>query len=248
MLDIVSKPGTPKQPETQADGIDRRRDARQPALVRASIGLGSEEVDCIILDVSASGVRVRTDESQPAIVACIGQQMILSPRGGEPVAVSLRWVNGRGLGLQFLAAAEPWESALAGDKARRMLRSRPGRAQVSIPTAINLDGRQLKGRILNISAGGALIQTTANLTFGEQLILETEFVRPIGAYVRWEKGGMVGVMFGRLLPIDSAKIIAEEFAVHPMWMNEVIRCHEGTLDWSRSSEMDQKKWWSMAGK
>lgn len=202
----------------------------------------------MILDVSASGVRVRTDENQPAIAACIGQQMILTPRGGEAVAVSLRWVNGKGLGLQFLAAAESWEIALSGDRAHRMLQARPGRAQVTIPTAINLGGRQFQGRILNISVGGALIETAADLKFGEQVILETNFVRPIGAYIRWRKRGMVGVMFARLLPVASAQIIADEFAVHPVWMQEVIRCHEGALDWSSTAEMDQKKWWSMAGK
>jgi len=247
MLDIASQPVAPTLPEMQPDGVDRRREVRQSTHVPASIGLGLEEVDCVILDVSASGVRVRTDENQPVMVACIGQQMILSPRGGEPVAVTLRWVNGRGLGLQFLAATESGDGALAGGRAGSVPSARPGRAQVAIPAAINLGGRQFKGTILNISVGGALIESEADLLFGQQIVLETNIVRPIAAYVRWQKKGMVGVMFGRLLPVDSAKIISEEFAVHPMWMHEVIRCHEGTLDWSHSSERDQKKWWSMAG-
>lgn len=248
MLDSVGTSIPPPCQETRTSGADRRSDPRQPALTRASIEMGRDVVDCVILDVSASGVRVRIDEDQPAMAASVGQQMILCPLGGEPVAVSLRWVNGRGLGLQFLSSVEPWALSLTGDKARRMLRPRSGRAEVSIPTAINAGGRQFQGCILNLSVGGALIRTSADLQFGEQIILETDIVRPIGAYVRWRKRDMIGVMFGRLLPVDSAKIIAGKFAVHSAWMREVIRCHEGSLDWSLSSETDQKTWWGMAGK
>ena len=55
----------------------RRRDARTGVLKRAKIAFGRTVIDCIVLDISPGGARVRTD-----VTVTIPEQVILRFSGG----------------------------------------------------------------------------------------------------------------------------------------------------------------------
>lgn len=248
MLDVMERSVTDMGSSAEGtDGVERRREPREPARISASLQIGHEIFDCTIVDLSANGVRVQTDEHRPVIAACVGQQMILDVPGAQAVAVTIRWIRARSMGLQFLATLDSWGDFPVVRRFGRPLRWRSGRAQVSIPVTFNVGSRRCRGKITDMSVGGAMIETHAELKFGEQIILESDLIRPIGAYVRWQKLDNVGVMFGRVLPVDSAKIIADTFNIHAMWMTEVIKCHEGAIDWLSSTEMHHRRWWRVIG-
>lgn len=222
----------------------RRQEERRITLARASLQFGHDTMDCTIVDASGSGVQVHIDDHE-IIACCVGQQVILAPLGGEQMAATIRWIRDRNIGLHFVTGTSAQVLPSLARRSERLLYPRPGRAQVSIPATLYAGVERFQGRIRNISAGGALIESRARFSFGQQIILETELVRPLGGYVRWQKGGKTGVMFSRILPVDSAKVIAERFDVHAVWLQEVVHCHEGAIDLSVAAEKDQRAWWRL---
>ena len=81
----------------QTDNSDtRRREARTSVLKRAKIAFGRAVIDCVVLDVSSSGARVRTD-----VVATIPDRVILRFSGGGAYAARVQWMLGTELGFAF---------------------------------------------------------------------------------------------------------------------------------------------------
>ena len=74
----------------------RRRDARTGVLKRAKIAFGRVVIDCVVLDVSSSGARVRTD-----VVATIPEQVVLRFSGGGAYVASVQWTLGTELVFAF---------------------------------------------------------------------------------------------------------------------------------------------------
>jgi hypothetical protein len=91
----------------QIDHTDkRRREARTGVLKRAQISFGRAVIDCVVLDVSSSGARVRTD-----IVATIPEQVILRFSRGSAFLARAQWARGTELGFAFDGLAPLAEDA-----------------------------------------------------------------------------------------------------------------------------------------
>jgi hypothetical protein len=81
----------------QIDQTDkRRRETRTGVLKRAKIAFGRAVIDCVVLDVSSSGARVRTD-----VVATVPEQVILRFAGGGAYVARVQWALGTELGFAF---------------------------------------------------------------------------------------------------------------------------------------------------
>jgi hypothetical protein len=91
----------------QVDQTDkRRREARTGVLKRAKITFGRSVIDCVVLDVSVSGARVRTE-----IVTTIPEQVILRFSGGSAFVARVQWALGTELGFAFDGMAPLTEDA-----------------------------------------------------------------------------------------------------------------------------------------
>lgn len=91
----------------QIDTIDpRRRETRTGVLKRAKIAFGCAVIDCVVLDVSSSGARVRTD-----VTATIPDRVILRFAGGGAYVAHVQWTQGTELGFAFDGLAPLAEDA-----------------------------------------------------------------------------------------------------------------------------------------
>ena len=65
-------------------------------LKRAKIAFGRTVIDCIVLDISPGGARVRTD-----VTVTIPEQVILRFSGGGAYVASVQWAMGTEFGFAF---------------------------------------------------------------------------------------------------------------------------------------------------
>jgi PilZ domain len=84
----------------------RRREMRTGVIKGAKITFGRSVIDCIVLDVSPGGARVRTE-----VVTPVPDQVILRFSGGSAFAAQLQWALGTELGFAFDGLAPLSEDA-----------------------------------------------------------------------------------------------------------------------------------------
>ncbi|HEX4367937.1 MAG TPA: PilZ domain-containing protein [Rhodopila sp.] len=84
----------------------RRRDVRTGVLKRAKIAFGRAVIDCVVLDISSGGARVRTD-----VTATIPEQVILRFSGGGAYVARVQWAMGTEIGFAFDSLAPLAEDA-----------------------------------------------------------------------------------------------------------------------------------------
>ncbi len=95
-------------PQDDEKAIDEQRTTlRQAVLKGAQIIFGQTVIDCLVLNVSASGARVRT-----AAVIQIPEQVTLKFRGGAVFPATRRWARGMEIGFA-LAGTSSLEEAPA---------------------------------------------------------------------------------------------------------------------------------------
>lgn len=90
-------------------GGNKRRAPRSTVLKRAQIVAGDAVFDCIVVDISESGARVRT-----ATVVPVPERVVLRFAGGTSTPAIRRWTRGVEIGFEFVAGA-----ALRGAAAQR---------------------------------------------------------------------------------------------------------------------------------
>jgi hypothetical protein len=91
----------------QFDQIDmRRREQRTGVIKRAKILFGRAAIDCVVVDVSEGGARVRTD-----VVVPIPKRVVLRFSGGGAYVAEVQWALGTEVGFQFDGLAPLAEDA-----------------------------------------------------------------------------------------------------------------------------------------
>lgn len=74
------------------------------------------------------------------------------------------------------------------------------RAPIDVPVAIQRGATRLQGRTLNLGFGGAFIETSESLAYGEEVtlwipILHPHQPSPVRSLVRWRSNSGFGVQF-----------------------------------------------------
>lgn len=207
-----------------------RAEDRTATNIAATIDWGGEQCPCTVVDVTPSGARLLLDGKDRVRYPCFGQQVVVTPSAGEPIAGVLRWQEGRHLGVRFLTqlSHEFLETMVAASN--RPIQHRPTRIRVRRPATVNIGNVAIPVSLINISSGGAMIETKRPIPTGTSLFLTFDDLRPIGAYVRRWSAGEAGLIFSRLLQVDAARHIAQLCSIDPRWIEEVIAHHDATGD------------------
>jgi hypothetical protein len=92
----VEAPGLPTKEDGMADPGDKRLAQRQPVLKVAKILYGGSVVDALVLDASASGVRISTET-----FVAFPEQVTVELRTGGVWAAIRRWQRGTETGFEF---------------------------------------------------------------------------------------------------------------------------------------------------
>jgi hypothetical protein len=81
----------------QVDQADpRRQEVRTGVIKGAKIVFGQSIIDCVVMDVSSTGARVRTD-----VVVAVPEQVVLRFSGGSGFVAQRQWALGTELGFKF---------------------------------------------------------------------------------------------------------------------------------------------------
>lgn len=105
----------------------RRREIRTAVIKRAKICFGPSLIDCVVLDVSPGGARIRMDVMIP-----LPATVILRFSGGSAFVARLQWARGTEVGFAFERSA-PMEDGHASSVAASALKALPaGDLEVSM--------------------------------------------------------------------------------------------------------------------
>ena len=78
-------------------GGNKRQADRQPVLKAAKVLFGNSAVDCLVLDMSAAGLRISTEAPMP-----FPEQVTIELRSGGSWTAALRWQRGLESGFELV--------------------------------------------------------------------------------------------------------------------------------------------------
>jgi hypothetical protein len=74
----------------------KRQKARESVLQKGQLVFRNSVIDCVVLDISSEGARVRT-----SVVVQLPDRLTLRVRGGAVLPAEQRWARGTEIGLAF---------------------------------------------------------------------------------------------------------------------------------------------------
>jgi len=179
-----------------AASIDSRSAPRFTLLLRtAKLVADGREFLCILRDASATGIKLRIFHPVPP-----HRLLQLELGSGERHAIEQVWTTHDHAGFRFceeIAVAKLIDDA-AGAFPKRQLRLR-----ISLPATIHSGGETCPISFCDISQQGARIACDKRLMMNELVRIETRFLPPIYAKVRWRREPQYGLVFEHPFRLDE---------------------------------------------
>ena len=165
---------------------DQRGAPRFTSLIRAAkLICGQGEFVCVIRDVSATGVSLRTFHKLPTDSA-----LALELQNGECYELELVRADGYDASYRFDRTIE----------VERLIREnwdfpkRPLRLNLMLPLTIASISGKARGVTLNVSQQGARIECDQVFAIGQRVTISTDFLPNIRCVVRWRKDSNYGLV------------------------------------------------------
>lgn len=169
---------------------DNRKQPRRNVRLEASIYVVDVFSDIVIRNVSVNGFMGEAD-----VMLEEGQTLHLSLDNKAFQTGTVRWAKGTRFGVEFdiplAPAAAGDDEPDDGDSAEHRQRAR--RATLNIPARLNLSGAPFPANVKNLSQNGMLLETHANVTAGQHILVRLGSRTPIAAVARWSNNGQVGI-------------------------------------------------------
>lgn len=200
MDEAQAKQGAGRAAEVSVE--DLRAAPRFTLLIRsAKLICDHGEYLCIIRDVSASGVRLRTFHPLPAI-----QNFTLELSSGEHFDLERVWEGGDHAGFRFadwidvkdfIAEASPYP--------KRALRLR-----VEFPAQLEVDGVGGEATVRDLSREGARIETSLPLAIRQKVKLSAKGFPALVGNVAWRSATAYGLVFQQVFTFDELARLAAQ--------------------------------------
>lgn len=165
---------------------DQRGAPRFTSLIRAAkLVCGQGEFVCVIRDVSATGVSIRTFHRLPT-----DEALALELQNGETYELELVRADGFDASYRFDRPVE----------VERLIREnwdfpkRALRLNLMLPLTISSLSGKARGVTLNISQQGARIECDHIFAIGQRVTISTDFLPDIRCTVRWRKDANYGLV------------------------------------------------------
>ncbi len=145
----------------------------------------------------------------------VGNSVTLDLGEGHRLQGEVRWRNGAMIGLNFV---EPIDVARVLDKKMADHESVDGkvprlpRIKTDSPAEITHATRRTKARLVNISIGGACVETHAAIAPLDQIALTIPSLPTKLGTVRWRRGTLAGIVFDRPMSVQA---LMEWLAMRP---------------------------------
>lgn len=192
--------GALRQGETGAGGVELRAAPRFASLIRAAKLVSRQgEFVCVIRDVSATGIGLRSFHALPAEGDCA-----LELQNGE--SYEIERVRRAGLEASFRFAHpidveklihETWKYP------KRQLR-----LNIAMPIVVTTLAGRYRATTENISQQGARIECEALLAIDQTVRIEADHIPDIRAKVRWRQESCYGLVFDNTFSLRDFAVLA----------------------------------------
>jgi hypothetical protein len=177
----------------------RRKSERHLSLLRvASLILGGRRELCLIRNVSAGGMMIRTYSN-----IAPETRVSIELKQGEPIAGTVRWVEDDLAGVTF---DKPIDIINLISISAEGPRPRLPRVEVSCTAWVREDASVHRMKGANISQGGIMVIGPADLPVGAKVVVTLIDLPPTAGIVRWKDGEAHGINFNR--PLALAPLVA----------------------------------------
>lgn len=191
---------------------DRRKDRRYVTILRVGVLhtiLGQEL--CVVKNISSGGL-----SAQAYRTFTVGEAVQIELTCDQRLDGVVQWVRENDVGVAFLhpidveaILATPWITETS--RCRRL-----PRLEVQCTGRLRLGARMYIVELVNISQGGAMLQTKREIERGPEAVLTLPDLGSLEGTVRWCNKVTVGVSFNERIPFQSlARWIQEHRKVLP---------------------------------
>ena len=177
---------------------DNRADERLLALLPVAKLVAADWQDlCRIRNISAGGIMAETTVPHET-----GTAVRVELASGQEINSQIIWVRGTILGIKFDQTVDLRE-VLAARRPRIGFRPRPARLEIKCGGTIKLNGLYHKVEVKDISLGGIKIFLPQKTCVGKDVLVTIESLRAIKGTIRWQKEGLMGIVFHHPLSFDE---------------------------------------------
>jgi hypothetical protein len=202
---LGSLTGIPVKREESRLSNERREERHRDLLDGAVIYFRRRRHEVAVVNVSAGGAMVEA-EIEPRI----GEQIEIQFGDCNRTKCAVRWVRGTRIGIEFQQETTIIGSSsiqdfiirrLRGDEAANDIANKSTKADRSARHGLIWNGTlhcnhdSVPARLRNISAEGAMIETTQNFAVGSEVFLDLDQGGTAFAKVAWSAGGQMGLKF-----------------------------------------------------
>ena len=176
------------------DRGERRGDDRMMTLYRVgSLSIGERRELCLIKNISAGGMMVRTYCTIPE-----GTRLTVELKCGQPVAGAVSWARDVHLGISFDEPVDVLDILTNGTGA-----DRPRMPRIAIDRVITVrEGATThRMRVCDISQGGVKVQSETPLPLGSDVVVTLAGIEPLHGVVRWAAHDQMGINFNATLAL-----------------------------------------------
>lgn len=140
-----------------------------------------------------------------------GARIAVEFKQGESVQGMVAWSNGNNVGVEF---DEPIDVSTILATPSHGPRPRMPRINIESPITVREGEKIHEVLALDISQGGVCIETSADFSFGADVVVKIDGLPPEAAVVRWRNGDCYGLGFNRLLSVTSLAAWLKEHQAH----------------------------------
>lgn len=192
----------PGSSAVRVDQADRRQSERTYTVFRvARLILPEGDQLGIVRNISEHGIML---ELQARI--SVGDRVTLDLGEGHRLVGDVRWCDAAAAGLSFIepinVAGVLGKAAAGADDADGKVPRLP-RVRTDSPAEITLATCTAPARVVNISIGGACVETDAPVAPHQQIALTIPSLPTKVGTVRWRRGKLAGIVFGRPLSVQT---------------------------------------------
>lgn len=178
---------------------ERRKTERHLKILRVGtlVRDGVREL-CMIRNISAGGLMAHAYSDLP-----VGHAVAVELKSNQQLTGTVAWVRSSNVGIAFDAPIDVAELLSNPPVLANGWKPRLPRVQIDRLATLRSGARTFWVTALDISQGGAKLESGEPIEIGSEAVLSFESFRPIPGVVRWQGGGLCGIGFNQLLPFGE---------------------------------------------
>lgn len=178
---------------------ERRRDKRYLTILRVGTLIvdGHREL-CLVRNISAGGLMAHV--LSPLLP---GRRVAVELKTNQQIEGAVSWTREPYVGIAFDRPADVAELLTNPPVLENGWRPRMPRVEIDRMATLRAGARLHWVSAIDISQGGAKVETDQPLEPGTEVVLAFDHFRPLSGVVRWRADGIAGIRFNQVIPFGE---------------------------------------------